>query len=147
MFDRPSTLAVLDPTALQETPAVVAQPAQAPRAGVANEGSDFSDWQPDEGWFEEGAADDAAEQAIFSAQQAQVQDQPQKAAPAVDRDRVAPSMTQAQASKGAALFARLKVSQAEIATKSVSLVPQDKVDEAPKAAPADSSSKRMTFRR
>jgi hypothetical protein len=150
MFDRPSTLAVLDPTAVQETPAVAPQPAQAPRAGAADEGPDLSDWHPDEGWFEEGAADDAAEQAMFSAQQAQVQDQPQKAAPAVDRDQVAPSMTQAQASKGAALFARLKVSQAEIATKSVSSAPQDKADEAPKPAPAstaDSSGKRMSFRR
>lgn len=162
VFDRPSVQALLDPkyvprasemsagansdTAEQAVKPQSHEPMRDIDGPHANAHID-GDWPSDD--WEAGVsvgddADDAAEMALMSAQEAGLvpggrnaasasqpvaspaarasTPQVQQSAPqgGVDRDRVAPAMSEAQASRGAAMFARLRSSQAVIAEQTAS---------------------------
>jgi hypothetical protein len=133
MLDRPAAWSCLDPNAPvhQEAAAAVTAPVALAPAHEFDDPTMDAPWDPEGEWVDDGM-EDAAEQAMLSIQQVQSQEAPVDKAPAVvaDRDKVAPAMTQAQASRGAALFARLKTSQANIAAKSVTTQPGEPAESA-----------------
>ena len=154
VFDRAGTLDVLDPGRQRST-----APAEQPELARAGEIAAEAAWEHDDGAWrgdENGASEGPMTLDAFSALHDSapavpaVPAVPAAVAPAVpaalDRNSIAPSATGAQASRGAALFSRLKSSQATIAAKAAAKDDAKEVVNKAEQAERVSASNRMAFR-
>lgn len=154
VFDRASTLDVLDPGRhLSAAAAKQAEPKSAGETPVE------ADWDHDDGAWRGNENGDAQESMTLDEFSALHDGAPVQsvqsvmgavlapAAPAVvSRDSIAPSATGAQASRGAALFSRLKSSQANIAAKAAAKDDAKEVVNKAEQAERLSAPNRMAFR-